>query len=115
MDAVTRDCPYLCLFVVRVWLCSPNAKEIFAGILVLTGVLFRLSWLHLSVCLIMSEAGDDDLLDDFLAAAGIGGSASRDTSPDSGPSTSKPTPKKRKNPPKSSSSKSKRRKRSYNT
>lgn len=62
----------------------------------------------------MSDAGDDDLLDDFLAAAGIGGSASRDVSPDSAPSAAvKPTPKKRKNPPKSSTSaKGKRRKRS---
>jgi hypothetical protein len=60
----------------------------------------------------MSDAGDADLLDEFLDAAGLGGLASRDGSPDSAPSTSKPTPKKRKNPPKSSSSKTKRRKRS---
>ena len=62
----------------------------------------------------MSDGGDDDLLGDFLAAAGIDvdGSASRDASPASSPSLPKPTPKKRKNPPKSSTAKTKRRKRS---
>ena len=87
----------------------------FAGVLILTDLRsFLVVNCPLLDCtsLTMSEAGDDDLLDDFLAAAGIGGSTSRDTSPDSGPSISKPTPKKRKNPPKSSSSKTKRRKRS---
>ena len=62
----------------------------------------------------MSDGGDDDLLGDFLAAAGIDvdGSGSRDGSPASSPSLQKPTPKKRKNPPKSSTAKTKRRKRS---
>jgi hypothetical protein len=62
----------------------------------------------------MSDAGDADLLDEFLDAAGLGGIASRDTSPQPHPSTApKQPPKKRKTAPKSSASKSKRRKRTY--
>ena len=61
----------------------------------------------------MSDGGDDDLVDDFLAAAGIGGSPSRDGSPALSPAPSKPTPKKRKNPAKSSATRTKRRKASY--
>jgi hypothetical protein len=53
---------------------------------------------------------DDDLLGDFLEAAGIGISESREGSPESTSSTTKPAPKKRKNPSKSATSKTKRRK-----
>ena len=64
----------------------------------------------------MSDAGDADLLDEFLDAAGLGGTAQSHTSsspvpePSSAPSKQPPA-KKRKPPAKSSSSKSKRRKR----
>jgi hypothetical protein len=57
-------------------------------------------------------AEDDDLVDDFLAAAGLGGSSSREPSPIQSPSTSKPAPKKRKNASKPSTAKPKRQKRS---
>jgi hypothetical protein len=56
---------------------------------------------------------DDDLLGDFLEAAGIGISGSREGSPESSSSATKPAAKKRKNPPKAAASKTKRRKASY--
>jgi hypothetical protein len=62
----------------------------------------------------MSDAGDADLLDEFLDAAGLGGIASRDTSPQPHAGTApKQPPKKRKTAPKSTSTKPKRRKRTY--
>lgn len=58
-------------------------------------------------------AEDDDLVDDFLAAAGLGGPASRDASPIQSSAATKSAPKKRKNASKSSTAKIKRRKPSY--
>jgi hypothetical protein len=58
-------------------------------------------------------AEDDDLVDDFLAAAGLGGPASRDASPIQSSAAPKSAPKKRKNASKASIAKTKRRKRSY--